>query len=958
MTNPNSSLARSNYVLDNYQNQRPFSSFLPGVAGPSGIPMWVFYTNRGQAITSFGIGTKDSPIMEFQPANKSYRYTALTGFRTFIKLQADDQNVLYEPFSPWPSNKQADQQMTIGMNELALEERHPDWGLQTNVLYFVIPGEPFAGLVRQVTLKNISPESQTFEVLDGMPVVIPFGADNSALKEISRTIEAWMAVFNLEHGMPFYRLQASATDTAEVEAIEAGHFALSFSVQEGSTKPNPAIVDPELVFGYNTALATPERFINEPLDQLLKERQITVGKTPCGFFGSQISLPPSSSATIYSVFGHLGNEAQLLQLAEKISNLSFLEEKRYAANRLAGELTAAIATQTASPIFDAYCRQTFLDNLLRGGQPILLEDQKGPAVYHIYTRKHGDPERDYNAFNLAPEPYSQGAVNYRDVNQNRRSDVLFNPLVTDHNIRVFMSLIQADGYNPLVVQGLQFTILPDKLAEVQSQVDEPARLGTILAGPFTPGRLLKELIDHEVSLRISTADFLDYVLQRSSHQLKAVHGEGYWVDHWTYNLDLIDTFLAVYPDRKNELLFDNLDIPFFDSPFIVQPRRNKYVLTEGGPRQLNAVVEDSEKAALLASRKVQPNWIRTANGKGDIYRTSLLVKLLILALTKFTTLDPFGMGVEMEAEKPGWYDAMNGLPGLFGSSIPETYALQRLLMFLIQAIRDQGHRTINLPIEVRDLMTAAMDELQIFYASDSAERDYKYWDALATAREVYRSAVRRGFHGDEFEFRLEDLAPMLEGFLEKVRLGVQRAGTYTDGIPPTYFAYRVDEYETTADNRGAPVMDDQSRPYIQVKKFQPAPLPLFLEGPVRALRAQPDRASARSLYQRVKTSALFDQKLKMYKVNASLADQPHDIGRARAFTPGWLENESIFLHMEYKYLLEVLRAGLYGEFYEDFKAALIPFQDPERYGRSPIENSSFLVSSAHPDESLHGEFGE
>jgi hypothetical protein len=92
----------------------------------------------------------------------------------------------------------------------------------------------------------------------------------------------------------------------------------------------------------------------------------------------------------------------------------------------------------------------------------------------------------------------------------------------------------------------------------------------------------------------------------------------------------------------------------------------------------------------------------------------------------------------------------------------------------------------------------------------------------------------------------------------------------------------------------------------------------------------------------------------MYKVNAPLQDQPHEIGRARAFTPGWLENESVFLHMEYKFLLEVLRAGLYEEFAGDIQRALICFQGPEVYGRSPLENSTFLVSSAHPDESLHG----
>ena len=58
--------------------------------------------------------------------------------------------------------------------------------------------------------------------------------------------------------------------------------------------------------------------------------------------------------------------------------------------------------------------------------------------------------------------------------------------------------------------------------------------------------------------------------------------------------------------------------------------------------------------------------------------------------------------------------------------------------------------------------------------------------------------------------------------------------------------------------------------------------------------------------------------------------------------------------MEFKYLLEVLRAGLYDEFFTDLQNALPPFLDPAVYGRSPLENSSFIVSSAHPDESLHG----
>ncbi|NIO09301.1 MAG: cellobiose phosphorylase, partial [Deltaproteobacteria bacterium] len=111
----------------------------------------------------------------------------------------------------------------------------------------------------------------------------PFGVNNWTLKEIGRTIEAWMAVYNLEQGVPFYRLRASTEDTAEVEAIEAGHFALSFSTQGAKSIALPPVVDPELVFGHNTALTAPVHFSERPLEQLLAERQITEGKTPCGF---------------------------------------------------------------------------------------------------------------------------------------------------------------------------------------------------------------------------------------------------------------------------------------------------------------------------------------------------------------------------------------------------------------------------------------------------------------------------------------------------------------------------------------------------------------------------------------------------------------------------------------------------------------------------------------------------
>lgn len=931
------------YVFNAYQDQRPFASFLPGIAGPTGIPMWVFYVNRGQAIASFGIESKDAPLMEFQPANKSYQSTPYTGFRTFLKTNRGGQSGFYEPFAIAGKSGAAEQKMVVGANELELVETNAEMGLRTTITYFILPGENFAALARVLNIHNTGDSPISLEILDGLPALIPYGVSNSLLKEINRTIESWMEVYNLEARIPFYHLRASVVDRVEVETYQAGHFALAFVEESGQSRLLPALVDPATVFGPDTSFTRPQTFLHRSLPELLGARQITCGRTPCGLFAHQAELPPGESLAIYSLYGHVGGLEILDRHARRIAQVGYFHAKHAEAIALVDDLTGVVETRTASPVFDAYCRQNFLDNVLRGGWPVLFGEQ----VYPIYSRKHGDLERDYNAFYLAPEPFSQGEGSYRDVNQNRREDVLVNPRIGDYHIRTFMSLIQADGYNPRTVKGSAFTITPDQQAAALGQLREPGALRGVLSRPFTPGRLLKHILDHQIELPASPVEFVTQVLSQAQQHIQADFFEGYWIDHWEYNLDLIESYLAVYPDRQQELLFGPADLPFYDSPAIVQPRSKKYILSNGVPRQVGSLLEDPEKATLIASRAGLPNWSRTAHGSGDIYRATLFAKLALTVLLKFATLDPCGMGIEMEASRPGWYDALNGLPALFGSGMAETFELQRWIIFLRKAIQASPRGALRLPVEAAALLGEVIGRVDQYNLSTDPDRDFTYWDAVSTAREIYRAQTRLGFGGAEQEISLALFDQSLAAFEVKVAAGIERALQMNGGIPPTYFTYQVDEYDIL------PESDPQGRTYIRARHFTPQVLPLFLEGPVRAYKILPQQA-ARVLHQRVKASPLYDQKLKMYKINASLAGQPHDIGRARAFPSGWLENESIWLHMEYKYLLETLKAGLYAEFFEDFHACLVPFLDPQVYGRSPLENSSFLVSSAHPDESLHG----
>jgi hypothetical protein len=937
------------FIINDYQNFRPFASFLPGIAGLMGVPLWVFYVNRGQAITSFGLENKDKPILEYQTANRAYHLTASLGFRTFIRLRRENRYQSYETFRPGPHA----QRMIIGANELSLQEINRLLGLRTEVVYFLLPGEKIPGLVRMVSLTNQSDQPASLEILDGLPAIIPLGVNNQILKDIGRTIEAWMEVYNLEWNIPYYHLRASVADTTEVSSVEAGNYMLSFQESSDGAQILPVIVDPTLVFGQNTALFAPEAFYRMGLKNLLAQKQITCGRTPCGFAASQVELDPGESVQLNSLFGSVSHFENLQSQIKHLTKTAFLDKKRQEANDLVCRLTENISCQSGSRIFDAYCRQNFLDNVLRGGWPLVIESGKEPKVYHIYSRRHGDLERDYNAFSLAPEFYSQGSGSYRDINQNRREDVWFNPAIGDFNIRFFMSLIQADGYNPLKVNGSYFTIQPRELEGLLTLSKEPEKLRKLLSSSFSPGSLLKEIIKESISLTVSIPLFLGKIIQASEQHIEASSGEGYWIDHWTYNLDLIDSYLVVYPDRLHELLFSRNDYPFFDSAMIVQPRSKKYVLIDGNPRQAGSLLEDHHKAKLIASRSESANWLRTNQGAGNIYRTSLFAKLFCLALVKFATLDPMGMGIEMEAGRPGWDDAMNGLPGLFGSSMPETYALKRLIVFLRSVLNGEKSGSLYLPIEIMSLLRRVVKALKLYQLARPDARDYIYWDKVAWAREAYRASIRLGFDGAEGELSFSELETILDSFDEKIEAGIIRATDMNNGMPPTYFTYQVEEYELLKEKNGHQISDLLGRPCIRVKRFMPRLLPLFLEGMVRAMRLA-DFATAKKLYEQVKTSPLYDGKLKMYKINAPLEELPKDVGRVRAFPPGWLENESIWLHMEYKYLLEVLRAGLYEHFFEDLKTTLIPFLDPKVYGRSILENSSFLVSSSHPDELLHG----
>ncbi len=929
------------FTIDNYSRYPVFSSFLPGIADVWGIPLWVFYCNRGQGIACFGTDTKDRSILEFQSASRAYQTVPVTGFRTFLKLDGGD---CAEPFAR-PAAAQGQtvlQCMDIRAHALALSEDNRETGIRTDISYFTLPNADIGALVRVVTLTNTSDRCREIELLDGLPAVTNAGVDNFMLKNMPYLAEAWSDVEGVETHAPLYKIRIATDDTPEVRIVREGNFYVSKAF--GADGLAPVVVDSRLVFGSDEAFLSPEAFFEA--DALaVPESQCARKGIPCAFAHYRVTLAPSESFRFASFAGRVRDRAQLDAFLANLDDVAaYVSAKETENRRVIARIQDDVLTVSADKRFDGYTRQNYLDNVLRGGLPCQVGPKGQEALFYLFSRKHGDMERDYNWFRTAPTRFSQGNGNYRDVNQNRRNDVLIHPFVEDAAIRTFVNLLQLDGNNPLDVQGARFFI-GDAVAcdAFLSRVapDAPEAVRAALHGGFTPGELLEAVESTQIVLRVPSEAFVAEAVALSERFESARHGEGYWTDHWTYNTDLIERFLAVYPERGLALYFGDRSYTFQDTFCFVTPRSGKHVLTPLGVRQYGAVSEDKARHRMLEARTRQPYAVRTRYGEGEVYRTTLFAKLAVLVLNKAAALDPSGVGIEMESNKPNWYDALNALPGLFGSSSNETAELVRLMDMLRETLSWPGSPdAISLPVEAAEFLSALSEAFDI-------REPFSQWEARCAARDAYRARIAAGVDGAE-----TDLATAgLRAFFDQVAgMIAENRGKGIDpdtGLPCTYFIHEATQWTETGETR-------DGQPLVRVTAFRMRPLPLFLEGVVHAMRCEPNPEAVLAMHRAVLESPLYDHKLHMFKVNAPLDGEGFEIGRCRVFPSGWLENESIWLHMSYKYLLELARKGLFEAFHEAAGTSLVCNLDPHVYGRSILENASFICSSAFYDESRHG----
>lgn len=211
---------------------------------------------------------------------------------------------------------------------------------------------------------------------------------------------------------------------------------------------------------------------------------------------------------------------------------------------------------------------------------------------------------------------------------------------------------------------------------------------------------------------------------------------------------------------------------------------------------------------------------------------------------------------------------MNGLPGMFGSGMSETYETVRLLSFLQSSFRKYGQNAkttcnVEFPDEFADFyqnilnITREYNDRSLISCSDytsteCSQLNYNFWDQSNGYRERYFERVSNTgtFIGSYSGYTCDALADEISDILQKLQNGIYRSlltqresineSEDQSVVPATYYYYSVASIRY--------LNNHNSTLLYMPTKFRQHSLPLFLEGAVRMMKIQKTRHEKIHLY--------------------------------------------------------------------------------------------------------------
>ena len=351
-----------------------------------------------------------------------------------------------------------------------------------------------------------------------------------------------------------------------------------------------------------------------------------------------------------------------------------------------------------------------------------------------FSRRHGDPSRPWNRFNIhlrdnEGNPILNYEGNWRDIFQNWEALAWSYPQYIKNMTAKFLNAMTIDGFNPYRIsrEGIDW--------ETPNPDDPWAQIGY--------------WGDHQV---IYLQKLLEVYAKLNKKQLVSELGEKiYASSNVPYR---IKSYAEISTDPRNTIFFDR------------------------------ALSDTLKKCTAEAGSDAK---LVTADGKagsGQVALVTLATKLLQVVIAKMANFVPGG-GIWLNTQRPEWNDANNALAG-YGLSMVTLYYLHRFVGFLITLFESSDAAEFALPADVAECF-AALGKLYADTPAEKAAKDAALRKSFTDAEGALFEAERNNLYKNGYGYAekvmsknaiLEILSNILSHIKTTIALNRREDGLY------------------------------------------------------------------------------------------------------------------------------------------------------------------------------------
>ena len=733
---------------------------------------WLFISSNG-GLTA-GRQDADHALFPYYPEDRIHDGCEHTGSKTIVRVMGDGGVVLWEPFSGQPDGRHHVSRhlyKSLYGNKIIFEEENHDLALTFS--YGWMTSERF-GFVRRAQLANRRAQAVRVELLDGIQNVLPCGVTRRFQLEYSTLVDGYKRT-ELERttGLALFRLSSIPVDRPEpsealrvnlawsaglpaearlLSSVQLDAFRRGLAVtQETDIRGRrgayflkaaldlPAHAEKEwtIVAEVNQDAAGVKSILHElhsfpniasEIDEDIARGTQNLVRIVAAADGLQLTQDEPAvwrhfSSTLFNVMrGGIPNDNYLIPGADL---------RRFIAN--ANRQLALKHKPFLEGLPESMQRRALLEQV-RAQQDADLERLAREYLPLTFSRRHGDPSRPWNMFEIKVKDDHGRKIlsyqgNWRDIFQNWEALSVSFPGFAESMIYKFLDSSTADGYNPYRISSSGYEW---------------------------------ETIDPH--------DAWSFI--------------GYWGDHQViYLLKLLEQARRHYPESLGKLLtravFCYANVPYRIQPYesLLADSRNTITFDRVAHRKtMKRAAQLGEDGKALLARD------------GRLARANLAEKLLLVILTKLSNFVPEA-GLWMNTQRPEWNDANNALVGP-GASMVTLYYLWRFLVFTRELFAQEQGGEIELSSELAALFGQVFDTLQnslSLLKSPISDRDRKsILDQLGCAGSLYRGKLyAQGISGERSVVSVARLQSFCDSALLHIDHSI-RANRRSDGLYHSY----------------------------------------------------------------------------------------------------------------------------------------------------------------------------